>query len=179
MVEGWGLYVENMVGEHGFYLTPEAKLAQLNMRLFRAGRIVVDTSLHLGEMSIDEATTFMAERCGFPVPTALPRGAALLLLSHPGLVLPHGRPGDRADGPGLDRGRERDRCLPSTMPCSRRASSRSAWPPGPSGWSPIGAGRRPETPGRVAQRASLAGVGAAGVGWTPEREIRPDVRARA
>jgi hypothetical protein len=70
MVEGWGLYVENMVGEHGFYLTPEATLAQLNMRLFRAGRIVVDTSLHLGEMSIDEATSFMAERCGFPVPTA-------------------------------------------------------------------------------------------------------------
>ena len=70
MTEGWGLYVENMVGEHGFYLTPEARLGQLSMRLFRAGRIVVDTSLHLGEMGIDEATTFMAERCGFPVPTA-------------------------------------------------------------------------------------------------------------
>jgi uncharacterized protein (DUF885 family) len=70
MVEGWGLYVENMVGEHGYYLTPEAKLGQLSMRLFRAGRIVVDTSLHLGEMTIEEATTFMAERCGFPEPTA-------------------------------------------------------------------------------------------------------------
>jgi uncharacterized protein (DUF885 family) len=70
MTEGWGLYVEHMVGEHGFYLTPEARLGQLSMRLFRAGRIVVDTSLHLGEMNIDEATTFMAERCGFPVPTA-------------------------------------------------------------------------------------------------------------
>jgi uncharacterized protein (DUF885 family) len=70
MIEGWGLYVENMVGEHGFYPTPETRLAQLSMRLFRAGRIVVDTSLHLGEMGIDEATTFMAERCGFPVPTA-------------------------------------------------------------------------------------------------------------
>jgi uncharacterized protein (DUF885 family) len=70
MTEGWGLYVEQMVGEHGFYLTPEAKLGQLSMRLFRAGRIVVDTSLHLGEMTIEEATTFMAERCGFPVPTA-------------------------------------------------------------------------------------------------------------
>ena len=70
MVEGWGLYVENMMGEHGFYPTPEARLGQLSMRLFRAGRIVVDTSLHLGEMGIDEATTFMAERCGFPVPTA-------------------------------------------------------------------------------------------------------------
>jgi uncharacterized protein (DUF885 family) len=70
MTEGWGLYVENMVGEHGFYGTPEARLGQRSMRLFRAGRIVVDTSLHLGEMGIDEATTFMAERCGFPVPTA-------------------------------------------------------------------------------------------------------------
>ena len=70
MVEGWGLYTEQMMGQHGFYLTKEAKLGQLSMRLFRAGRIVVDTSLHLGEMDIDEATTFMAERCGFPVPTA-------------------------------------------------------------------------------------------------------------
>jgi uncharacterized protein (DUF885 family) len=70
MVEGWGLYVENMMGEFGYYPTREARLGQLSMRLFRAGRIVVDTSLHLGEMGIDEATTFMAERCGFPVPTA-------------------------------------------------------------------------------------------------------------
>jgi uncharacterized protein (DUF885 family) len=70
MTEGWGLYVENMMGEQGYYLTPAARLGQLSMRLFRAGRIVVDTSLHLGEMGIDEATTFMAERCGFPVPTA-------------------------------------------------------------------------------------------------------------
>jgi uncharacterized protein (DUF885 family) len=70
MVEGWGLYVEQMMGEHGFYLTPEAHLGQLSMRLFRAGRIVVDTSLHLGEMSMDEATTYMSERCGFPRPTA-------------------------------------------------------------------------------------------------------------
>jgi hypothetical protein len=71
MIEGWGLYVENMMGEHGYYPRPR-RLGQLSMRLFRAGRIVVDTSLHLGEMSIDEATTFMAERCGFPCrrPTA-------------------------------------------------------------------------------------------------------------
>ena len=51
------------------------------MRLFRAGRIVVDTSLHLGEMSMDEATSFMAERCGFPVPTA--RREVLRYCSYP------------------------------------------------------------------------------------------------
>jgi uncharacterized protein (DUF885 family) len=70
MVEGWGLYVENMMGEQGYYASPAVRLGQLSMRLFRAGRIVVDTSLHLGEMTMVEATTFMAERCGFPVPTA-------------------------------------------------------------------------------------------------------------
>jgi uncharacterized protein (DUF885 family) len=70
MIEGWGLYVENMMGEQGYYESPAVRLGQLSMRLFRAGRIVVDTSLHMGEMSIGEATTFMAERCGFPVPTA-------------------------------------------------------------------------------------------------------------
>ena len=70
MIEGWGLYVENMMGEQGYYTSAAVRLGQLSMRLFRAGRIVVDTSLHMGEMSIDEATRFMAERCGFPVPTA-------------------------------------------------------------------------------------------------------------
>jgi uncharacterized protein (DUF885 family) len=81
MVEGWGLYVENMMGEQGFYPTPEARLGQLSMRLFRAGRIVVDTSLHLGEMSMGEAITFLSERCGFPEPTA--RGEVLRYCAHP------------------------------------------------------------------------------------------------
>jgi uncharacterized protein (DUF885 family) len=81
MVEGWGLYVEQMMGEQGFYETPEVRLGQLSMRLFRAGRIVVDTSLHLGEMSMGEAITFMSERCGFPEPTA--RGEVLRYCAHP------------------------------------------------------------------------------------------------
>jgi uncharacterized protein (DUF885 family) len=81
MVEGWGLYVEQMMGEQGFYATPEVRLGQLSMRLFRAGRIVVDTSLHLGEMSMDEATTYMADRCGFPRPTA--RGEVLRYCATP------------------------------------------------------------------------------------------------
>jgi uncharacterized protein (DUF885 family) len=81
MIEGWGLYVENMMGEQGYYESPAVRLGQLSMRLFRAGRIVVDTSLHMGEMSIEEATAFMAERCGFPVPTA--RREVLRYCSYP------------------------------------------------------------------------------------------------
>jgi uncharacterized protein (DUF885 family) len=81
MVEGWGLYVEKMMGEQGYYPSDEAKLGQLSMRLFRAGRMVVDTSLHLGQMSIDQATAFMSERCGFPELTA--RGEVLRYCSWP------------------------------------------------------------------------------------------------
>jgi uncharacterized protein (DUF885 family) len=81
MTEGWGLYVEQMMGEQGFYETEAAQLGQLSMRMFRAGRIVVDTSLHMGEMSREEATTFMSERCGFPLPTA--RGEVLRYCSWP------------------------------------------------------------------------------------------------
>ena len=81
MVEGWGLYVEQMMGQHGYYEDDAARLGQLSMRMFRAGRIVVDTSLHMGEMTPEEATTFMAERCGFPEPTA--RGEVLRYCSWP------------------------------------------------------------------------------------------------
>ena len=81
MIEGWGLYVEQMMGEQGFYESLAAQLGQLSMRMFRAGRIVVDTSLHLGEMTREEATTFMSERCGFPEPTA--RGEVLRYCSWP------------------------------------------------------------------------------------------------
>jgi len=81
MSEGWGLYVEQMMGELGYYETEAAQLGQLSMRMFRAGRIVVDTSLHLGEMSREEATAFMSEQCGFPLPTA--RGEVLRYCSWP------------------------------------------------------------------------------------------------
>ncbi len=68
-VEGWALYTEAMMRDAGFY-TPEEELGQLEARLFRAARIVVDTSLHTGEMSVDEAVAFMHERALLPLPTA-------------------------------------------------------------------------------------------------------------
>ena len=59
-VEGWGLYTEDLLREQGFFRTPEQELCQRDYRLFRAARIVVDTSLHLGEMTIEEAVDYMA-----------------------------------------------------------------------------------------------------------------------
>ena len=68
--EGWGLYVEEMMKEQGFFTDPHWELCQVAFRLFRAARIVVDTSLHLGEMSIDEACRFMVERAALTEGTA-------------------------------------------------------------------------------------------------------------
>ncbi|HEY1829521.1 MAG TPA: DUF885 domain-containing protein [Acidimicrobiales bacterium] len=81
MIEGWGLYAEQMMGEFGFYETDVGRLGQMGTRIFRAGRMVVDTSLHLGEMTPEEAVTFMVERVGLPEATA--RGEVLRYCMRP------------------------------------------------------------------------------------------------
>jgi uncharacterized protein (DUF885 family) len=68
-VEGWALAAEGLMREAGFF-TPEQELGQLEARLFRAARIVVDTSLHTGEMGVDEAVAFMRELALLPESTA-------------------------------------------------------------------------------------------------------------
>jgi uncharacterized protein (DUF885 family) len=56
--------------ERGFFREPLHELYHLNATIFRAARIVVDTSLHLGEMSFDEAVRFMVTKAALPEPTA-------------------------------------------------------------------------------------------------------------
>jgi uncharacterized protein (DUF885 family) len=68
--EGWALYAEQMMREQGFFTDPRQAMSQYEAMLFRAARIVVDTSLHLGEMSFEEAVRFMRERANLPEPTA-------------------------------------------------------------------------------------------------------------
>ncbi|HVF04577.1 MAG TPA: DUF885 domain-containing protein [Frankiaceae bacterium] len=69
-VEGWALYAEAMLREEGFFTDPKHELCQVDARLFRAARIVVDTSLHLGEMTFVEAVQFMVEHTSLSLPTA-------------------------------------------------------------------------------------------------------------
>ena len=69
-IEGWGLYSERLMVEQGFYDDPRHELCAVDARLFRAARIVVDTSLHLGEMTVDEAVTFMSTKASLTEPTA-------------------------------------------------------------------------------------------------------------
>ena len=68
--EGWGLYAEKLMREQGFFTDPRHELCQLDARIFRAARIVVDTSLHTGDMSFEEAVTFMSTRASLSEPTA-------------------------------------------------------------------------------------------------------------
>jgi uncharacterized protein (DUF885 family) len=68
--EGWALYAERMMREQGFFSDLRHEMNQYEATIFRAARIVVDTSLHLGEMSWDEAVEFMTSRTGLTEPTA-------------------------------------------------------------------------------------------------------------
>ena len=68
--EGWALYAERVMRERGFFEDPIHELHHLNASLFRAARIIVDTSLHLGEMTFDEAVAFMMDKAAMPEPVA-------------------------------------------------------------------------------------------------------------
>jgi uncharacterized protein (DUF885 family) len=68
--EGWALYAEKMMREQGFFTDPRQELCHLDARIFRAARIVVDTSLHMGEMTVDEAVEFMSTNATLTQPTA-------------------------------------------------------------------------------------------------------------
>ncbi|MEY2397485.1 MAG: hypothetical protein QOJ00_659 [Actinomycetota bacterium] len=69
--EGWGLYAERVMYEHGFFESNEEVLGHLDARIFRAARIVVDTSLHTGSMTFDEAVQFMTSNTALSEATAV------------------------------------------------------------------------------------------------------------
>ena len=71
MVEGWGLYVEELMTELGYLAAPDTALLRLKDLLWRATRVVVDVGLSTGEMRFDEAVTYMVERAKLEPPNAL------------------------------------------------------------------------------------------------------------
>jgi uncharacterized protein (DUF885 family) len=68
--EGWALYAERMMEENGFYHDLRHVMYRYEATLFRAARIVADTSLHLGEMTHAEAVEFMMANSSLTEPTA-------------------------------------------------------------------------------------------------------------
>jgi uncharacterized protein (DUF885 family) len=63
-IEGWAFYCEELMEQLGFIDQPIQKLARLQAQLWRAARIVIDSSLHTKGMSVDEAINFLVERAG-------------------------------------------------------------------------------------------------------------------
>ncbi len=66
-VEGWGLYAESLGTDLGVYRHPMSEFGRLNLEMWRAIRLVVDTGLHAFEWSPRRAAQFFADH------TALPR----------------------------------------------------------------------------------------------------------
>jgi uncharacterized protein (DUF885 family) len=68
--EGWALYSEALLAEpqpgapHGFY-TPEEHLYQLRGQLYRDLRVRIDTGIHAGRLSFEDAVTLFSEVVDF------------------------------------------------------------------------------------------------------------------
>lgn len=71
MVEGWGLYVEELMTELGYLDSPATKLLRLKDLLWRAARVAVDVGLATGEMTFDEAVSFMVDKPRLERPNAI------------------------------------------------------------------------------------------------------------
>ena len=59
LVEGWGLYTEDLMEETGFMTEPGVQLFKLRNALWRSARVVVDCGLHTRGMSFEEAVDLM------------------------------------------------------------------------------------------------------------------------
>jgi uncharacterized protein (DUF885 family) len=64
-VEGWGMYSELMLREHGFDADPRFRVVVHTDAIWRACRIILDIRLHRGEIGLEEAVDFMVEHTSF------------------------------------------------------------------------------------------------------------------
>ena len=62
--EGWALYAESLGYDIGMYKDPYQHYGNLQARLFRAARLVVDTGIHAFNWPRDKAVTYMVQQGG-------------------------------------------------------------------------------------------------------------------
>jgi uncharacterized protein (DUF885 family) len=68
-LEGWALYCEALGEEMGFYDTPEKRYGRLEMEMWRAVRLVLDTGIHAMNWSRDQAIAYFQENMAMPLET--------------------------------------------------------------------------------------------------------------
>jgi uncharacterized protein (DUF885 family) len=66
-VEGWALYCEQMMLDHGYHESDELAFQILTDAVFRACRIVADIKLAYGEATTKEIAEWMAKETGMPL----------------------------------------------------------------------------------------------------------------
>jgi uncharacterized protein (DUF885 family) len=70
-IEGWAFYCEELLEQMGYIAKPIQRLGRLSEQLWRAGRIILDVSLHTKGMSVDEAVAFLVQQCQLEPANAL------------------------------------------------------------------------------------------------------------
>lgn len=63
-VEGWGLYVEDLFEETGFFDNPDVLLFKHRNSTWRSVRVVIDVGLHTGSLSFTDAVDLLAREAG-------------------------------------------------------------------------------------------------------------------
>jgi uncharacterized protein (DUF885 family) len=69
-VEGWGMYSELLMREHGFDADPRFRLIVHTDAIWRACRVILDIRMQRGELTIEAATDFLVEHTRFERPNA-------------------------------------------------------------------------------------------------------------
>ena len=68
-LEGWALYCERLGEDMGFYDTHEKRYGRLDMEMWRACRLVVDTGIHAKGWTRQQGVGFMRKNLAIPLPT--------------------------------------------------------------------------------------------------------------
>ncbi|MBW7675372.1 DUF885 domain-containing protein [Chryseobacterium chendengshani] len=63
--EGWAHYCETLGPEFGLYTDPYQKMGYLSDQMLRAVRLVVDTGIHTGQMTREEAITYFLNNIAY------------------------------------------------------------------------------------------------------------------
>jgi hypothetical protein len=64
MGEGWALYWELLLWDHGFPRSPEDRIGMLWWRMHRAARIIFSLNFHLGRWTPEQCVDFLVDRVG-------------------------------------------------------------------------------------------------------------------